>query len=280
MAAEKAIIDIGSNSVRFGIYSLEDGRVSSRGHALFTTRLGAELPVTGRLPESAKARTLAVISELALRARSEGIEAFAYATSAMRDAVDGAEFARELTKMCGVPVEILSGEMEAECALLGATNGEGGLIDIGGASAQLCSEGFAMSFPAGCVRLKTALPEWNDARLRELMTPLFRFPRIRLDWFAAGGTATTLAALRLGLSDFDRGRVHGARLTRLDIAELMRRLEEIGDKRSAVPLLRERHDVILYGASMLAFIMDGLSAESVTVSVSDGMEGYFLKLNC
>lgn len=279
MQTETAIIDIGSNSVRYGIYAMTGGRVTSRAHALFTTRLGADLPATGRLPAAAMERTLAVMAGLAAAASRENVPAFAYATSAMRDAADGMDFACRITADTGIPVRILTGEEEAEFALAGATGGSGGLIDIGGASAQLCAEGFAMSFPAGCVRMKTALPEWDDGALRRLLAPLFRFPRIRLPWFAAGGTATTLAALKLGLPDYDREPVHGSVLTREGVAAAVASLSAMTDaERAALPLLRDRHDVILYGASILAFIMDGLSAPSVTVTVTDAMEGYFLRL--
>lgn len=160
-------------------------------------------------------------------------------------------------------------------------------MDVGGASMQLVSEGFCMSYPIGCVRGKDIAlaftgsadcdDNWDTQReaLNEYMRSIVRVPKILLtSCVGVGGSITTLAALKIGLDEFDSFRVDGSILTRRDIENLIGRLRSLGSARRENPLLTERHDVILYGAAILAFAMDSVCAETLTVSTKDGMEGY------
>ncbi len=276
-----AVIDIGSNSVRY---------LGNGGKRLVTTRLAQGLNETGRLAGGPVERSLAAISGFARLAREEGRAPFAYATSAVRDAENGPAFARRVEMETGVPVRILTGEEEAAFALLGAgyhaTEPPGGLVDIGGGSCQLISEGFALSFPMGCVRAKelcaaagadsyAAMKEAVFARCRAL----FRFPRIAMRHCAgAGGTITTLGALSLGLASYDPAAVANAALTPGGVDGLAQALFLEGEARQNRPLLRERHDVIVPGALVLLFVMLGMGIEKMAVSDADGMEGYLIYL--
>ena len=101
-----AIIDVGSNSVRYAEERF--GALSDK--SVFTTRLGSGLSATGMLHEDTMANSIAVISLLADKARAGGFTPRAYATSAVRDASNGRAFAERVYKECGVPVDILTGE--------------------------------------------------------------------------------------------------------------------------------------------------------------------------
>lgn len=145
-----AVIDIGSNSIRYAA-----GRNGKK--LVITTRLGSGLAQTGRLDEERMEKSISVISALASNARHSGYIPFAYATSAVRDASNKAEFVNRLKQKCGITVDVLSGEREAQYAFEAACNSSDGcsaLIDIGGASMQIAEAKSKVSYPIGCVRGK------------------------------------------------------------------------------------------------------------------------------
>ena len=89
MSAPLAILDIGSNSVRFafltrgddGAFFVPDGRKE-----ICTTRLGKGLDTTGRLSLEAMEATIIACRRFCDKADAAGAPAYAYATSAVRDA--------------------------------------------------------------------------------------------------------------------------------------------------------------------------------------------------
>ena len=238
-------------------------------------------------------RSVFVIRSLAERARADGFVPRAYATSAVREAVNGREFAAAVERECKVPVDIISGEDEARYAFLGASRGdeEAAMLDLGGASMQLVTKDFGVSFRAGCVRCGDIAREMTGAKncddcwkkqrdaVWEYMDGAVRLPELgekRL--IGVGGTITTLAALRTGLDRFDPEAVEGIVLTPENVRDLTESLAAMGEARREHPLLRERHDVILYGAYVLAYALRALGAKKLGISCADGLEGYLMKL--
>ena len=281
-----AIIDIGSNSIRYS--EAVSGKISSK--EIHTTRLGSGLMKTGRLMDETMERSLEVISELGARARAGGLIPRAYATSAVRDAENGREFAQRIERECGVKVDILSGAQEARFAFLGAVGGsESGaaMLDIGGASMQVVTESFGVSLRAGCVRCGDIAreaagapdcdtrPEEQRAAVIRYMDSIWDIPELEFTRLVGvGGSITTLAALQAGLEEFSVSRVNGIALTPDGTEELIRRLAGMGSGRKNHPLLTKRHDVILYGAYIFHHAMERLGAKEAYVSCADGMEGY------
>src|SRR6185437_555660 len=66
---------------------------------------------------------------------------YAIATAACRDAANGADFIAKAERICGVPIEILSGPREARLSALGVISGihrpDGIVGDLGGGSLEL-----------------------------------------------------------------------------------------------------------------------------------------------
>jgi exopolyphosphatase/guanosine-5'-triphosphate,3'-diphosphate pyrophosphatase len=102
-----AVIDIGSNSVR--LMFVADGKVLYK--ALNTTRLGEGLAEYPRLKPEALERTAQAVAEFYARAINEGAESvLSFATAAARTAENGQEFVDRVQALCGLRVEIISGE--------------------------------------------------------------------------------------------------------------------------------------------------------------------------
>ncbi len=275
-----AVIDVGSNSVR--LLLVADGKVLYK--RLHTTRLGEGLSSSPYLLPAAIERTALAVSDFVGQAKSEGAEeVFVFATAAVRTACNREEFLSRVRALCGVEIEVLSGEREAEIGLLGALgNADGGLIDIGGASTELVVRKsgkivYKRSVDVGVVRLKDACGREEGAIIEKAKQAARAFgevPKAKLT--AIGGTATTLAAQYLGLQSYDSKKVTGAVLSSSAVQALAdgflkRSTEEI----AALPCMPTgRADVITGGAILLSVLIEELGFDGVTVSDRDNLEGY------
>ncbi len=279
-----AVIDIGSNSVR--LLFVADGKLLYKD--MKTTRLGEGLAQAPYLLETAAERSAQAVADFYFQAKGEGAEdVYAFATAAVRAAKNPALFLDKVKALCGLEVEVISGETEAEIGLTGALGfADGGIIDIGGASTEIVLRKggeiiYKKSVDIGVVRLKDAcgraLPALKDAAKKACA----EFGRVPTDlpFYAIGGTATTLAAQALKLKEYSSNAVTGAKLTLDEVQALTgefakRSVEEIASL-PCMPI--GRADVILGGAQLLASLMEELNIPQITVSDKDNLEGYAIK---
>jgi exopolyphosphatase / guanosine-5'-triphosphate,3'-diphosphate pyrophosphatase len=237
--APAAVIDIGSNSLLLLTVAVDAlGRARAVDEALATTRLGSGLRAGGSLDSVARDRTRREVIALAARARAAGARrVWAFGTGALRDAVDGPNFAREVAATARVPVEILSGEREAALAWAAVRAGlapeTGPLVvaDVGGRTTELTfGRGdepiAAASVPLGALALTEAHGADRDAMVAAARRALAKndlLARARREGarlVVSGGTATALAALDLHLASYAPGRVHGHRLAAVALRAL------------------------------------------------------------
>ena len=129
-----AVFDVGSNSVRALVRSQE----KTYFQGLITTRLGEKLDEKKELTPVAVERTVKGIEKLLAEVKKyDPQRIFAFATEAVRSAKNGSEFVGEVKKRTSLTIEIIDGEEEGEIGLSGAVGaGDGGIIDIGGASGK------------------------------------------------------------------------------------------------------------------------------------------------
>ncbi len=212
---------------------------------------------------------------------------YVFATEAVRSAANGQAFTERVNQLCGLDVEVLSGETEANIGLLGAIGyGDGGMIDLGGASTEITvREGgriiYAKSVKMGAVRLYDLAGRDKDKILGAIQKPLEEFGGFNAktrNMYGVSGTATTLAALKHGLREYNADIVQGTVLT-------VREIENYADVllKKSIPEICEmltvdsrRADIIGGGALFLSEIMKKLSIDSLTVSDSDNLEGFVL----
>ena len=285
MSAPVAVLDIGSNSVRFAI--LERGQegaffVPGGRKEICTTRLGKGLDKTGRRSPVSMAETVKACRLFCDKAQAADARAYAYATSAVRDASNRQELLDAVKAACPeMQVFLLSGEEEGRLAYEGAMGGQvGTLLDIGGGSAQVVTPTWSVSFPTGCVRAQDLCSEDALERMRDVIYTWLS-GRVTLPGSASapfvgvGGTITTLGALLLQQSHYDGSRLSTLRITPELLNALLQRLSALGDeKRAQMPLLVRRHDVILQGGLILSWFMENLSIKALTPTDRGGMEGF------
>ena len=279
-----AIIDIGSNSVR--LMRVADGKVLYK--RLKTTRLGEGLAESPRLKETAIVRTAEAVAAFVEETKREGAgNVYAFAPAAVRSAENREEFLSRVDKLCGLKIEVVSGEEEAELGILGALGGaDGCVIDAGGASTEIVVQKdgqtvYKKSVNIGVVRLKDTCGR-ELARLKaaaEKAAREYGAVPTGVPVYAIGGTATTLAAIKLGLEVYDSAKITGTVLSHNELEEMSDRLagmsvEEIANTKGVA---QNRADIIGGGAVLLSTLAKTLGFEKITVSDSDNLEGYAKK---
>ncbi len=165
-----AAIDIGSNAVRLLIANIieqkgKPAQFKKSSLVRVPIRLGSDVFVNGIISEENKVRMLDTMTAFKLLMKSHKVVAYkACATSAMREAENGQEFAKVISKKAGISIDIIDGEEEA--AIIAATDLHSYIkedktylyVDVGGGSTEFSvfhngKTVASKSFKIGTVRL-------------------------------------------------------------------------------------------------------------------------------
>ena len=211
----------------------------------------------------------------------------AFATAAVRSAQNGQVFTDRVKALCGLSVEVISGEEEAEIGILGALGAkDGAVVDVGGASTELVVKKhgkllYKKSVDIGVVRIKDRCDR-EQAQIeklgRETVKEYGNIPKIE-EVYGIGGTATTIAAQVLGLIEYDSAKVTGSVITLDEMKKQADRLSRMSvEEIAGLPCMpKGRADVLSGGAVWLAVLMEELGISKMIVSDRDNLEGYAIK---
>lgn len=299
-----AAIDCGTNSVRLLIaeVSADTGLLIDIAREMRIVRLGEGVDATGRLSAAALERAFGAVDEYARLIEEAHVDALRFvATSATRDASNRDEFVSGIRGRLGVEPEVISGSDEAVLSFTGATSSfeiAGAatpclVVDIGGGSTE-----FVMGEPGrpptastsvdiGCVRMTerhfVTDPPWPaevsaarddiEAAIAEVAQKL---PLRRAgSMVGLAGSVTTVAALAMGMWEYDATRIHGAVITAADIHRVCEELLYSNlEKRSANPVVHPgRVDVIAAGSLVLSAIVAYTGLAEILVSEHDILDG-------
>jgi exopolyphosphatase/guanosine-5'-triphosphate,3'-diphosphate pyrophosphatase len=264
-----AAVDQGTNTTRLLVADVEDGRLEELHRETRITRLGEGVDARGRLLPLPIARVRNALTDYRRTAESLGAErTLLVATSAVRDAENGEAFLGEVEWSYGFTTRLLSGDEEAGLTRAGIGDVAPGTltVDIGGGSTELVLDDFQTSLPMGSVRFTERHSEdvaALEAAAREVLPDLEPEAAI-----GVAGTITTIAALDLGLPEYDRKRVDGHELSRDGAQAQVERLAALPlEERRRVPALEpERAPVIVAGGAILVAILDAYGLGAITVS--------------
>jgi exopolyphosphatase/guanosine-5'-triphosphate,3'-diphosphate pyrophosphatase len=288
-----AAIDIGTNSMRLLILDENGGEVFRDSEI---TALGVGVDSTGAFDEARVQATLDVMARFGAAMDLHSVETrAAVATSATRDATNGAAFADAVADRIAVQPEIITGDREARLAFLGATGGGARgpcvVVDIGGGSTEFiqgdAAPAWSVSVDIGAVRLTDRfLPDRpaDPAQMTDAtahVEDLFNGipPAGDRPVIGVAGTFTTLAAMSLGLESYEPATVDGTVVSLSSLVEIRDRLEGMTvTETAAIPALQpKRAPVILAGAVIAVGALKCLGASSVTVSESDLLDALALE---
>jgi exopolyphosphatase / guanosine-5'-triphosphate,3'-diphosphate pyrophosphatase len=293
-----AAVDIGTNSTRLLVADVRDGRITDLARDTRVTRLGEGVDERRRLLPVPIARVRNTLTDYRRTIEALGADrTLAIATSAIRDAENGEAFLGEIEWSYGFVTGLLSGHDEALLTYRGVTSERSVragtvIVDIGGGSTELIAaepDGVCWhdSLDIGSVRMTERFlhsdPPTADelescaAAVRALLAE--RVPdELRARTTGAvgvAGTITSLAALALGLEEYDRERVHGAQLTGAAIAEQLNRLASVpvAERRTLRPLDPERAPVIVAGAVIAREALSFFGVDELEISERDILDG-------
>jgi exopolyphosphatase/guanosine-5'-triphosphate,3'-diphosphate pyrophosphatase len=277
-------------------------------------RLGEGVDRTGRLSAAALDRTMTALREYAgLIADAKPAAVRMVATSATRDAANSQEFTDRVRDILGVPPEVITGDEEAALSFTGATRELAGtalageclppylVTDIGGGSTEFVLGGTdeadargqvsrgrvqGRSVNIGCVRLTERHLHGDPPAQGEIANTLKDIDA-GLDQAAAvpvekartlvglAGSVTTVAAIALGLEEYDSARIHHSRVSAARVHEIaVGLLAMTRAERAAIPVMHPgRVDVIGAGALILDRIMTRFGFAEVLVSEHDILDG-------
>jgi len=273
-----AALDLGTNTTRLLVADVDAGTLDEVHRETRITRLGEGVDARGRLLPAPIARVRNVLADYRRTLESLGAErTLAVATSAVRDAENGEAFLGEVEWSYGFATRLLTGDEEAELTRRGVGPRPGTLVlDIGGGSTEVVLDDFHVSLPMGAVRFTERYGEDVERCSEEARALL---PTLSPNGaVGVAGTVTTLAALDLGLAEYDRDQVHGHLLTREAVRAQLERLAAltVGERRALPAMEPERAPVIVAGAAILVGVLDAFALAAIEVSERDLLDGVAL----
>jgi len=284
-----AILDIGTNSIKFFIFSIENGKSKTIIDVNKISRLGEGLNKTGVLSDEAMNRNIEVLRSFLKSADEENVkEITAVGTMCLRSAKNSNVFLQKAKKELGLTINVIPGEEEARLSYLavlstiGKTNKKVVVFDTGGGSTEfIFGKGIDLndriSLNLGAVHPTEEFLNSNPVTSDELNTMqdyMFNFFNERITnkdanyLIGIGGTVTSMGAVMHKMVEYDPKIIQGSQMT---LEEVENQIElyknKTIEKRKEIPGLQpKRADVILAGAVIIKTIMKIFDIKSFTIS--------------
>ena len=288
-----AAIDVGSNSTNLLV---QDASGKELTRVITSTRLGEMLHQNRTLGDDAITRTVDTIRQYITTAQSLGAESIhIVGTAACRRATNTSEFIELLHDTTGFTLEVLSEKDEASLTFSGAITGmpevlgPNVVIDIGGASTEytvgVLSADQSASIPFGALtstasHIRTDPPKPEDltnliGAVSDELEEISRSIPALLTPSRVVGVAGTIAAVELGLAEFNAEELHGFVLSRDAAEDVFRTVatEPLAQRKSNPGLSAHRVDIIVAGCCILVATMRRLHLNEITVSTHGLLDG-------
>lgn len=294
-----AAIDFGTNTARLLIATRSSDGIVPVHVEREVVRLGGGFTDEYGLSVEAQERGLACLQRFSkIISEYKVSQVHASATSAVRDAVNGAAFVAEVLRETGIKLVVIDGDTEARLTLRGVLSGLDSennsivVLDVGGGSTEftVSSHGvpvFIKSMPIGVVRLTEGFRTSAEMveRVRSVLSQLEQ------DLLSAGivvsgnselvgtaGTATTVAAIKLEMVDYDYRKVNNFTVSRTDVAEIFDRLSQLSPQERLLirGVEKGREDLIVAGLVIITSVMDMFGFNGLKVSDFGLLEGLAL----
>ena len=287
------IVDLGTNSLRFDIYTISrTGEAELLYHKKDMIRLGEGVFMRKKFSPQAVQRVLKTMSTVCKIAQKHHVQKMVCcATSPFREAKDAADLLKKIKKQTGCTLKVLSGEKEAKLIAKGVlhfcpTPQKTVLIDIGGGSTEISiCEGkkilSSKSLPLGSMRLQhlylKKIPPTGKAihKLKKAIHTSLQahIPPSFKKASCAIGSAGTVKALQKVTAPFhntiDKKNLETfcTKIQKLKLTPLKRLLHTEG----------RRGDIILAGALLLLEMMSFFNLQSLSVVKRGLRDGILLE---
>ena len=301
VSAKLAVIDFGTNTARLLIADRcgngDFRRVFLRREIV---RMGGGFTRTEGLSYAAMQRALECLDSFAEIIRNHDVSnVLAVATSAVRDAVNGAEFVDQALCKTGIELKVIDGITEGKLTLAGVMAGldcpcdEALVFDIGGGSTEYtlakCGRAeYVNSLPLGVVRLiegKDSLAAMEHKIFTELellvedMRRTGLIPGNDASLIGTSGTSTTLAAILLNMNGHDHRSVNNMIVSKGDVKLVFDLLEPMTpeERLGVAGLEKGKEDLIVAGLLIILQTMDLFKMDKIQVSDYGLLEGLVVR---
>ena len=289
-ASSVAVIDIGSNSVRLVVYEKMARSLITIFNEKALCGLGREVQTTGLLAPDAVAKALTSLQRFRALCRVMKIGSIhAIATAACRDASNGPDFIAKAERICGCPIEILSGPREAYLSALGVVSGihkpDGIVGDLGGGSLELIDVHGSrlrrgVTLPLGSLALQDISQKSLKRAERIVKSDLAGVDQLKAGrgrtFYAVGGTWRALARIHIIQSGYPLRVMHGYSIPAadaLDFAQRLRRLAAVDMLADIEAVADARRPLLTYAALVLEHIIRVAKPKTIVFSTFGVREG-------
>lgn len=306
-----AAIDIGTNTFRLLIAEVQHSakrnsyKIKEIRSERIITRLGEGVSESSLINKKAMARGLSALKKFGnIISCNRVYKTTALATSALRDAKNSSEFLKKVKEASGLEIKIISGREEAKKTASGMMTGitlpETVLMaDIGGGSMELILTRqkrplLSRSINLGIVHLadkymindppkKKDLAQMEKEIFRKIISITKPFKKLfskNTVFIGTAGTVTTLAAITLHLTRFNRNKIHNSKIPIKKIRNIFNDISAITRKQRAKyhPFEPARLDIIVPGTFILLKLMETFGFKEVIVSDYGLREGILLDI--
>jgi len=303
-----ASIDVGSNTIRLLIGTIDDNRILDVFTSRKITRLASGISEKNKIRKPPFKKSFEVLRDFSAIISQHKVRFIkAVGTSALREASNADAFIEKVLTETGICIEVISGEREAELTMKGIyfslpdSRFESHplfVMDIGGGSTEwvFSQESGCFktgSIPVGVVKLageysiSGSPSKLQDRRMENLFLGFLRDIQKSLGHFqkkphfiGTAGTFSTLASIDLALEKYSREKIH---LHTIPISRLKKMYADM----SCIPLREreqvrglepDRADLIIPGLHFTINAMDFFQFHELTVSDYGLLEGVLIEL--
>lgn len=280
-------IDIGSNSIRLIIAEVENNKIKNIIYQeKATTRLATHIDKTGILAEEPFKKSIDVLAGFRKALDKYNVTKIkTFATSAVREAANGEDFINA-AKNAGIEISIISGKEEGMLEYIGVCSGfDAGshplILDVGGGSSEIIymqenNELHTESHKIGVVKMADMFDFQSGSyemleKCRTYINDFFKnvtIPNNIQNFIATAGTATTLAAIDMEMTEYDFNKVNGYKITKEKVIEILNKVYSTPyNKRLEIKGMdKGREDLIIPGILIILEILSKTNINVITVS--------------
>lgn len=297
-----AAIDIGTNSIRSIVAEVDKGgKFRVLDDEKVTVRLGEGVTRNNAISAASWQRAMEALSRIKKIVDGYGVIGIeSVATSAVRRAVNGEAFVRTVADTIGLQIDVISGEEEADLAVLSAQNNfdmeniRYAIVDIGGGSVEIVTalgvhveEIFSLELGAVTLTenfISTDPISKNEHKrlrkhIRKVLKKVFVGEVSAQCLIASGGTMTTIAAMVMAMRKEEYGSLHGYEVLHSEVVHLLAMLlrKDLKERKAIQGLHPDRADIIVAGVTVVDEMMTFFNANLLKINERGIREGLILK---
>ena len=290
------VVDIGSNTVKYNVFSLKDGTLTELGHASEAVKLISYIDEKGELSGEGLDRLCGTLTRFA--ADADGYKCkkiYAFATAGLRRTSDPQAVIGKIEERTGLRVRLLSAEEEGKSALAGVfltcpmLPRAAVMIDMGGGSTELNffedrSSKALFSLPFGALSLKQTFGVGEDMDASE-EKKIFGYVDEAFSGHTVPDGDSKKTAILVGgkaqacvklLEAFFGIKVKNSPVKRETFAALLEAVQRPSDAQRAAmkALIPDRYDVMAAGLTGYEGLFRRLGAEDILFCRGGIREGY------